>query len=388
MNDHNVISVWDLDTESVRRGHKAHQPPQHRNGSDDAGGPSSMSGHHNGGIGGVMCITKDRQVLSIDRNNFVKYCLASNTYSTLSTHIIQKPHTVCALKSSPYDCDMLAVGYLNGLILVVDLKKSAVLQKLRSHESGIVSLEWMRITIDNAQPIEIPVESVPFARFDNQRWIPGRDAPKPIVDEGDMFDIFSFDYMEEEFGTISKPARRKDTEESEIDAESVVGTGKGIVKEDDFNYDEACVSLRQKIVGESMDTEEKPLPKVDCPPANVSEVNRILADFTITDESEEEHKADNGIKEIDPANASTRSTIGSTQDVAEFADIENELTEMKTTVEKAGRIYLASGAQEPYVTIWDVNEGTVSDKLKLKVHHGKMGIPSKNFKSSRLMNGL
>lgn len=387
MNDHNVISVWDLDTESVRRGHKAHQPLQHRNGSDDASGPST-SGHNNGIIGGVMCMAKDRQVLSIDRNNFVKYCLVSNTYSTLCTHIIQKPHNVCALKSSPYDSDMLAVGYLNGLILVVDVKKSAVLQKLRSHESGIVSLEWMRITIDNAQPIEIPVESGSFARIDNRQWIPGRDAPKPIVDEGDMFDIFSFDYLEEEFGTISKPARRKDTEDSEVDAETIVGTGKGIVKEDDFNYDEACVSLRQKIVGEHMDTEKKSLPKVECPPVNVSEVNRIMADFAITNDSEEENKANNDIKEIDPANASTRSTIGSTQDVAEFADIEDELTEMKTTVEKAGRIYLASGAQEPYVTIWDVNEGTVSDKLKLKVHHGKMGIPSKCLKSSRSIDGI
>lgn len=378
MNEENVINVWDLDTESVVRGHRAHHQPHHRDDADDAS-KQTMSGQNNSN-GGVMCMTQDRQVLSIDRNHFVKYCLLSNTYSMLCSHLIQKPNNVCALKSSPYDSDIVAVGYRNGLILIVDVKRSALLQKLRGHDSEIVSLEWMRITPENAQPIEIPVESCPI---DLEQWMPGRDAPKPIVDEGDMFDIFSFDYLEEEFGTISKPVRRKDIEDSKVDADTVVGTGSGIVNKADYNFDEACVSLRHQIVGEHMDIEKKSLPEEECSAVPLSEVDLITAEFAIADGSEGDKEADNDVKESDPANASTRSTIGSTQDVAELADIENELSEMKINVEKSGKIYLASGAQESYVVIWNVEEGSVSDKLILKVQRGKMAIPSKCCEPSR-----
>lgn len=413
MNDHNVISVWDLDTESVCRGHKAHQLPQYRNDADDASGPPTSSQINSNG--GVMCITKERQVLSIDGNNFVKYCLVSNTYSMLCNHIIQKAHTVCALKSSPYDSDIVAVGYRNGLILIVDVKRSALLQKLRGHESEIISLEWMLITPANAQPIEISPESRPI---DSRRWMPGRDAPKPIVDEGDMFDIFADKYLkEEEFGSILERVKN-DTEDSTIDA--VVGTGNDIANNKNFDFIEACASLRNQIV--CMDTEKESPSDAECSPVKISvveeivvdsactdgvkedseavndskeivpalastqkmsEAEKIIADFASTDDVEKKKKGVKDSKIIDPANASTRSTIGSTQDVAEFADIENALSELKIKVDSKEKIYLASGAREAHVVIWNVEEGTVSDKLMLKVQHGKMAIPSKCSESSR-----
>lgn len=378
MNDQNTISVWNLETESICRGHKAHQQQHHRNGVDTAG--PSISGNNNSN-GGAMCITRDRQILSIDRHAFVKYCIASNTYALLNEHFIQKPNTVCALKSSPYDSDILAVGYRNGLIAIVNLKETTVLQKLRAHDTEIISLEWMRITADDAQPIEIPAEPRAIKRAECCKpSMTRRDAPQPIVDEGDMFEIHSFDYSEEEFGTISKPVRSRDVDDSMNDESNSVGTGKGIVNNENFNYVEACESLRDQIVGERDEAEKESLPDDACSAVNMSDIKGVVTDGDRADCSI--ILSDSGTEEVDgedddAAKASIRSTIGSSHDVNELVDIEIELSELKINVEQSGKIYLASGAQESFVIIWDVNDGSINDKLQLKVQHGKMAIPSK-----------
>lgn len=109
MNEQNLIWVWNLETEKIGRGHKAHVS-------------TSNNGHHTDKdpLGGAMCITKNRQVLSMDRNAFVRYCLVSNTYSKFPDNFILKRGTVSLLQSSPYDLDMVAVGYKNGLIIIAN----------------------------------------------------------------------------------------------------------------------------------------------------------------------------------------------------------------------------------------------------------------------------
>lgn len=111
MNEQNSISVWDLDTEKICRGHKAHTK-NHGNPDrqHDADAP----------LGGAMCITKNRQILSIDRNAFVRYCLTSNTYSIFPDSFIRKRGNVTQLTTSPYNQDIVAVGYRSGLILIAN----------------------------------------------------------------------------------------------------------------------------------------------------------------------------------------------------------------------------------------------------------------------------
>lgn len=376
MNDHNMIGVWDLATKSMCRGHKAHYRPQ--NGGDS--GHRASAANQNNTNGGAMCITKDRQMLSIDRNAFVRYCIVSNTYAVLNEHLIAKPQTVCALKSSPYDNDILAVGYLNGLILVVNLKQSVVLQRLRGHDSEIISLEWMRITSDDAQPIEIPVpepaiQEVPLRPIKRAECkkaaTPRRDAPKPIVDEGDMFDIHSYDYLEEEFGTISRP--KPPTEGDDFRS---VSTGTGVVNHERFDYAEACLSLREQIVSEKQAAEtESTEPGEDGCAVSMSDIRDAKRDDSAL-KSESFASEEANVDDDDTAKASILSTIGSSHNANELADIESDLSELKITVTVSSKVYLASGAQESFVIIWDVNDGSVSDKLQLKVSSGKMAIPS------------
>lgn len=116
MNEQNIVWVWSLKSEKVCRGHKAHLI-------NDASSTDSQ-------LGGAMCITKGGQVLSIDRNAFVRYCIRSNTYAVFDENFIPKRNTVSHLKSSPFDENILAVGYRNGLIIIANTKGGLILLKL------------------------------------------------------------------------------------------------------------------------------------------------------------------------------------------------------------------------------------------------------------------
>lgn len=109
MNDLNMIWVWNLETEKICRGHKAHVVYNNdRQTSADTQ------------LDGAMCITKNRQVLSIDRNAFVRYDLVSNTFSLFPDNFVLKRGTISLLKTSPYNQDIIAVGYKNGLIVIAN----------------------------------------------------------------------------------------------------------------------------------------------------------------------------------------------------------------------------------------------------------------------------
>lgn len=110
MNNHNFIWVWNVETGKIVSGHRAHVTSHNGNNRDiDVQ------------AGGAMCITRDRQVLSADLNALVKYCLVSNTYTTLPDNFITKRNAIAMMRSSPYNGNMVAFGYRNGLILIADI---------------------------------------------------------------------------------------------------------------------------------------------------------------------------------------------------------------------------------------------------------------------------
>lgn len=113
LNEHNVVAVWELDSQKIIRGHKAHVGEIHKrcdySSSEDA-------------YGGVMCMTKSRYILSIDIHAFVKYCVTSNTYCLLPENFITKRNAISIIKASPYEEDVVAVGYKSGLVLITDTK--------------------------------------------------------------------------------------------------------------------------------------------------------------------------------------------------------------------------------------------------------------------------
>lgn len=372
MDEKNVVNVWNLESGKMIRGHQAH---------------SSLSSD-----GGAMCVTSNRQVLSIDRETFVKYCIQSNTYTYIDASFVPKLKGVCMLKSCPYDVDILAMGYRDGLISIVNLKSAATLQKLRAHDTEIVSLEWMQITKDDALPFEIeqakPIEVVRSKkRADNPHKERRRDAPKAIVDEGDMFDIHSFDYLEEEFGVITKPAAAAHGSNRDSDVEELVADAKANVDNENFDFDEECQTLREHIVREKQDDDE---PEENASPAvDLTDIRRFMASAKIGDGSisvSDDEQVECGTEPVSIVNEtemSTASTIGSNHTAEELEDIEKQMSAMVVHASDPpeGRIYLASGGREAFVVIWDVENGSICDKLQLNVEHGRMAIPSETTAS-------
>lgn len=368
LDEKNIVAVWNLESGKIIRAHKGHIV------NDDIG-PTE---------GGAMYITNDRQVLSIDRENFIKYCIVSNVYTILNKTYIPKSKSICMLKSSPYDSNIVAFGYRDGLISIANIKDLVILQKLRAHDTEIVSLEWMLITQNDAEPIEAESQQVvqekrPIKRAENLHKPQRRDLPKPIVDEGDMFDIHSFDYLEEEFGTLSRPAPAirgsAATELSDEDDEVFEEAAQGSINNEKFDFAEECQALRQQI------SEQKGKEAQDeNAEVNLSDITRFIKDAKIKDGSVElsDENVEDLEKTLNENEESVASTIGSNHTADELEDIEKQISAVTISDVKTadGKIYLASGAQEPFVVIWDTENGNICDKLQLKVQHGKMPIPS------------
>lgn len=368
------------------RGHKAHLTSRNSNEASN----------------GTMCITSTRQVLSIDRNSFIKYCLASNTFSRLSDNLVPKKKSVSLLKASPYDPDIVGVGHRDGLILIVNLKHSTLVHKLRAHDTEIVSLEWMLVTPKDAQPIDAEQSFVetpevkkannrPKKRAENPQKSKRREAPKAIMDEGDMFDMYSYDYLEDEFGAISKPApveaepsprEQSDDESANVNVDDGERENTNNVN---FDFVEACQSLREQIVRERDDRNIDEITGTSADPlSNAFDMSEIrkMKKKTVNDGSIDPSDSGNDEGEDETeANASTsvQSTIGSIRTADELEDIESQMNAMsvKEKSETNECIYLASGGRESFIVIWDTKTGNISDRIQLKQSHGKPEIPSK-----------
>lgn len=224
-----------------------------------------------------------------------------------------------------------------------------------------------------------------------------RDAPKPIVDAGDMFDIHSYDYLEEEFGTITRtqPYAKHNKPHDADDEEIVEESNKN---NENFNFVEACEALRTQIqASKQQETDDAISEHESCDKnaVNISDIRDMKEkNFEIADGSIELHSDDSpNVSSIDGTadEFSNRSTIGSSHNPSEFADLENVISALnineqeQVEEERASNdvndiynndIYLASGSQENFVVIWNANEGKIVDKIQFKPQQNRLAIPS------------
>lgn len=107
LNENNQLNVWDLDKVTVVRGHRALCAPTV--GAND---------------GGAVCITADRQVLTIAGQGFASFCLRSNTYSMFREDFVVKKRRqrVSLLHASPFQPELIALGYNDGLVEIKNIK--------------------------------------------------------------------------------------------------------------------------------------------------------------------------------------------------------------------------------------------------------------------------
>lgn len=196
-----------------------------------------------------------------------------------------------------------------------------------------------------------------------------REPPKAIVDADDMFDMFSYDYEQPEFGVMPKQSKNRQTKnagnDDTVDLDDTVHIEKqqnADASNANFDFVEACQTLRTQI--ESAKNEEAD------DDAETSAVNMSDIDGMQMPHSD---------KSLDAL--SIQSTIGSSHNQSELAELEEVIHNLKISddADKAEHttVYLASGSVESCVCIWDIHTGRIVDKIQFKASHNRPPIPSK-----------
>lgn len=237
----NSIQLFDINKDSAIQGHKAHLPAMRC--MEGGSRPSSQNGSGDVYVS-FMC---NSNILSIDNQDIVIYCIVSNLYYRRPMFISARVHQITALKCSPYNENHFAVGTRKGLVLLCDLAQMVTLYTLRSHDTSITSLAWNRLDLGidfkHAEPKELIETAKSNAAKENKLTKLTRHA---TIDPDEIFDIYDYDYLDNEFGAPVEKNKSK----SDLISDFV-----GIEKPSDsmattttkFDFAEACQSLKEEI---------------------------------------------------------------------------------------------------------------------------------------------
>lgn len=215
----------------------------------------------------------------------------------------------------------------------------SILHKLRGHDTEITSIDWIKLTDSSLPKSSLPKSSLANSSLANsplpvsrpQKVAKSRQKPQPIVDTNDMFDIYSFDYLENEFGTLSNFNSAKNTQE-EPKQQLNIQNNEG------FDFVEACQSLKEDILRPNN-------PEGD----EENEVHHSEIPELCTDGSSDCHSEEfvDFIEPVRPFNSE---------------DADNK----SPRIESYGTLCIATASREPFVWIWDLNAGAALEQITFK----------------------
>lgn len=235
----NSVQIWDFNKGCAIQGHKAHLAYMRYM---EGNGPSPQQ--HAGEVFiSYMC---NRNVLSVDNQDIVVYCVASNSFYRRPMFISSRNHQMTALKCSPYNENHFAIGTKRGLVLLCDLQKMTTLYTLRGHDTQITSLAWNRIdaTAENLV-VEQPQEPAKPKTVQKQQSKPGKlTRSDATIDADDIFDIYDYDYLDNEFGAPCQDTKLKSDFVSDFVG---IEKPKESATTAKFDFAEACQSLKEEI---------------------------------------------------------------------------------------------------------------------------------------------
>ncbi|XP_023295717.2 protein rigor mortis [Lucilia cuprina] len=233
----NSVQIWDFNKGCAIQGHKAHLAYMRYM---EGNGPSPQ--HAGEVLISYMC---NRNVLSVDNQDIVVYCVASNSFYRRPMFISSRNHQMTSLKCSPYNENHFAIGTKRGLVLLCDLQKMATLYTLRGHDTSITSLAWNRVDITNDIVVEKPAEAPkPKVAQKPQTKAAKFTRSDRTIDTDDIFDIYDYDYLDNEFGAPSQEMRLRNDFVSDFVGIEKPTESSTTAK---FDFAEACQSLKEEI---------------------------------------------------------------------------------------------------------------------------------------------
>ncbi|XP_061397386.1 protein rigor mortis [Musca vetustissima] len=231
----NSVQIWDFNKGYALQGHQAHLACMRYM---EGNGPSPQ---HAGEV--FVSYMINRNVLSMDSRDIVVYCVASNSFCRRPMFISPRNHQITSMKCCPYNENHFAVGTSRGLVLLCDLQKMVTLYTLRGHNSAITSLTWNRILPSDIGQASIEEDSKPEKPLSKTAKLHRTDTT--IVDADDIFDIYDYDYLDNEFGATTQVSKTKSDSISEFVGIEKTQDTSGTAAE--FDFAEACQSLKEEI---------------------------------------------------------------------------------------------------------------------------------------------
>ncbi|XP_049896526.1 gem-associated protein 5 isoform X2 [Epinephelus moara] len=121
------VRFWDSDNKVLLREHAAHQSP----------------------VAAVHWSPVDKNLVVSGDEKGIVVCHWYNTGDT--TSFFPEPRTIFCLTCSPHNWSSVAVGYKDGMIVLIDVsKKGEVMHRLRGHDDEIHSLAWSPLASEDA----------------------------------------------------------------------------------------------------------------------------------------------------------------------------------------------------------------------------------------------
>uniref|UniRef100_A0A672SYH1 Gem nuclear organelle associated protein 5 n=1 Tax=Sinocyclocheilus grahami TaxID=75366 RepID=A0A672SYH1_SINGR len=117
--DDKTVKIWDAGQKILLKEHNVHQ--------------STISAVHWSPVQKLLLVTGD------EKGIVVCYWFSSNDTQSF----FPEPRTIFCLSCSPHEENYIAVGYKDGMIVVIDIsKKGEVIHRLRGHDDEIHALAW------------------------------------------------------------------------------------------------------------------------------------------------------------------------------------------------------------------------------------------------------
>lgn len=306
MNGELVVMIYDFATGDILKGHKGHKAQAHRQDAYSS-----------------IVFTSSTNILSSFNSEVIQYCVRSNQYNVFPDFTNRNPITT--MKLSPNHSSLVAAGTKNGLIILIDCEKMNIMGRFREHDAEITCLDFIVI--------------------EKKQQAPAKINPPAAAD--DMFDIYSYEKVENEFGVYRETVedRSDDEETNEAEFQEKVHTTT------DFDFLEACSSLKETILSGKDDEMEVGISKG----AGKFEDNRDKYGLENTKDPSPDLSMD--------SNPSSHTPV-LTEESLNYFEEHQRLKDFVVVPKENDLVVLASGSRENVVWLWNVNEQKPLHKIK------------------------